>query len=254
MTPGFAMLCDKAWRESRARFALSVVVLGGLCAGLILFHAMFRARLRALGGDDAGFDAYVYARIYGGLARAVFVVLVVVLGLGGLQRERAARTIGFSLALPVRRRDHVAAHAAVGLVEVAALALLPALLVPACAAAVGERVELAQALGFAALWLAIGAVMFAASVAISAVVRGDYAAMILALVALRVVPMALARVPVDGPWQLDRVMNGRGMPYFDAATLRLIGLPGWIVLGAAAFTAALLAIAMRALARERFFE
>lgn len=49
-------------------------------------------------------------------------------------------------------------------------------------------------------------------------------------------------------------MNGRDMPYFDAATLRLIGLPGWIVLGAAGLTAALQAIAMRALARERSFE
>lgn len=253
MRRGFAMLCAKAWRESRGRFAISALVIGGLCALLIVFQAFFRARMVELGATATSYGVYVHGRIYGGVVRSFFVILAILLGLGGFSRERTQRTIGFSLALPVRRLDHLTARAAVGLGELVALAALAALVVPVCSAAIGERYPVAQAIGFALLWLAIGAVMFAASVAISVMVRSEYAALAVALVLLRAVPLALASLPGVGRWivQPDRLMSGRGMEYFDATAGRLTGIPWPVVAGAAGLTAALVAIAARITERER---
>lgn len=253
---GFAMLCAKAWRESRNRFVISAILVGGLCAGLILLHELFRARMIAAGAAPVSFAAYSYSRIYGGVVRSLFVILVILLGLGGLQRERAERTIGFSLALPVRRIDHVLARVTVGLGQLVVLAALPVLLVPACAAAVGEHVAVGQAAQFAVLWLAVGGVAFAASVVVSVVVRGDYAALAVAMVILRVLPLVLASVPIVRAWtvQPDRLMSGRGMSYFDARALQLIAMPWPVITGALALAVGLLAIAARVTARDRFFE
>lgn len=52
------------------------------------------------------------------------------------------------------------------------------------------------------------------------------------------------------PVQPDRLMTGRGMDYFDAATGLLTGVPWLVIAGAAGLTAALLAIAARVTARE----
>jgi hypothetical protein len=59
----------------------------------------------------------------------LFQLMVIFLELGGLFRERAHHTAVFTPALPVSRVQLVAAHAAVGLAEMAVLALLPALLI-----------------------------------------------------------------------------------------------------------------------------
>src|SRR5258707_719664 len=101
--PGRALraLCAKAWSESRGRFVVSAVVIAGLCAALLVFQTMFRARMLEIGGRDAGYTAYAYARIYGGVVRSIFLILAILLGLGGLARERSHGTIGFTLALPV---------------------------------------------------------------------------------------------------------------------------------------------------------
>lgn len=256
MTRGFAMLCAKAWRESRQRFAISALLVGGLCAGLVLFHQLFQERMAAAGSPMTSFAAYAYGRIYGSVVRSLFVILAILLGLGGLSREATERTIGFTLALPVRRIDHVLARAAVGLGQVAALAALPIGLVPGCAALVGERFAIAQAAQFALLWLAVGAAAFAASFVVSVVVRGDHAALAVAMVALRIVPLVLARLPLVGRWQLspDRLMSGRGMSYFDAAAQQLIAIPWSVIAGALAVALTLLAIAAQVTARDRFLQ
>jgi hypothetical protein len=79
-------------------------------------------------------------------------MLAPVLGFGGLQRERAHGSASFTLALPVSRLALIAARAAVGLLEILALALLPVILVPALSKFVGEAYPLSQALEFSLLW------------------------------------------------------------------------------------------------------
>jgi hypothetical protein len=51
-------------------------------------------------------------------------------GLGGLQRERTHNTAGFTLALPVSPFRVVGIQVMAGMVELALLALIPAILIP----------------------------------------------------------------------------------------------------------------------------
>src|SRR5262245_65164347 len=121
------MLWYKAWRESRVRFILSAAVLTFLSVGL-----MYRAQTAFPPPDrpDLPYSAWVWANIYGNLNPTIFVILVMVLGLGGLQRERPVGTAPFTLTLPVTRIRLVIVRAAVGLLQVVILSLIPAMLVP----------------------------------------------------------------------------------------------------------------------------
>jgi hypothetical protein len=229
------MLVWKAWRDSRGRFAIGAALIAALCIVLVGFEAELRRRM--VTPHPLTFDAYVYSRIYAGLVRTVFMILAVVLGLRG--RE----VLGFTLALPVRRIDLSTSRACVGLVEISVLAAIPAVLVPLCAALAGETYPCTQTLEFAMLWAGGGVLLFATGMVVSAVVHNEYAAIALAVVAVRLLP---------GPLGLDRAMSGRGMTYFDAHTSLLVGSTPWLViLTIAALSCALLALAAWITARER---
>jgi hypothetical protein len=188
------------------------------------------------------------------VGRAMFWLVAVVLGLGGLWRERAHDTIGFTLALPVHRVHHAVARAAVGLLEVAALALIPVAIVPACSALIGESYPLTQALGFALLWIAVGSAVFAISFLVSVLVRGDYVALAVAVFAMRLVPGALAKLPGLASLDVHNIMTGRGMAYFDPRRAELIAAPWLAALATAAVAVAILALAIRITRRQRFHE
>src|SRR5262245_47465636 len=121
------MLWYKAWRESRVRFLLSAAVMIFLCLSL-----MNRARTGFPPAErpDLPYSAWVWANIYGNLNPTVFVILVMIIGLGGLQRERPVGTAPFTLTLPVTRVRLVFVRAAMGLIQVAVLSLIPVMLVP----------------------------------------------------------------------------------------------------------------------------
>ena len=249
----WAMLGYKAWHESRARFVLGAAVLGAVCVAFVVFQA----ELRLMGATEAPastYGGYVYLRIYQSVGRALFWLLAVVLGLGGLWRERAHDTIGFTLALPVHRAHHAVARAAVGLAEVFALALIPVAIVPACSAMIGESYPLAQALGFALLWIAVGSAVFAVSFLVSVLVRSDYVALAVAVLTMRLVPGALAKLPGLASVDVHSVMTGRGMAYFDPRRAQLIAAPWLAALATVSVALALLALAIRIASRQRLLE
>jgi len=243
----------KAWRESRARFAISAVTLAALCVTFIAFQAELRRLMGATTAPANTYAGYVYLRIYATVSRGLFVLLAVVLALGGLARERAHGSLGFTLALPVRRTDHAIVRAAIGVLELTALAVIPAVLVPGCSALVGEHYPIVQALGFALLWIAGGSVMFAVSFAISVIIENDYAALAIAVLSVRLLPAMLARIPGLNrlPIQLHDLMSGRGMAYFDPARAELTSVPWAVVAGAAVVATCLLVAAVRITDRER---
>src|SRR5215471_21782384 len=121
------MLWYKAWRESRVRFLLTLAVWSFLCVGL-----MYRARTGFPPPErpDLPYSAWVWSNIFGNMNPTVFVILVMILGLGGLQRERPVGTAAFTLSLPVRRVRLVLVRAAAGIIQMMLLAFIPALLIP----------------------------------------------------------------------------------------------------------------------------
>ena len=145
------MLWYKAWRESRTRFLLSAVTIAGLSAGFVVFH---RAAAE-ISDKPLTYMEYIWRIVYKGYLRELYVLLALLLGVGGLLRERDFGTAGFTLALPVSRL-----RAAVGLAQVAVLSLLPALVIPSLSPFIGQIYPWPQALQFARLWGAGGALIF----------------------------------------------------------------------------------------------
>ena len=141
------MLGYKAWRESRTRFAITAATLVGFC----LFAVLFRKQNQASGGlvipvlRSSVFSERVYDLVYDGTAKGMFAILTIFLGLGGLLRERRNRTAIFTLSLPVSRFRLIRTRMIVGLSEMAALSLLPAVLIPSLSKFVHESYPLAEA-------------------------------------------------------------------------------------------------------------
>ncbi|HYZ86388.1 MAG TPA: ABC transporter permease subunit [Bryobacteraceae bacterium] len=241
------MLYYKAWLESRTRFLIGLGVIAALCLGLVLFHELFRSRMPTTGGMIS-YPDYIYLRVYGGFVRGIFLFVALVLGLGGLNSERARNTLTFTLALPVRRGYLLATRAITGLAEVALVALLPALLIPGLSAGIGQSYLWSQSFSFFVLWVAIGWAVFAAAFLASCLLENDYSALTTAIIAFYFYPLVVARTPFLRPYPLHihYIMNGTGMPYFDARSHLFIGPMPWTILSCVTLVSfILLALAAR---------
>jgi ABC-2 type transport system permease protein len=227
----------KAWRESRARFLSSAVILAVYCAS-----AVNRARLDFPPRYEPllPYTTFIWRNIYNGPDTLMLVVVTLVLGLGGLMRERASGTAAFTLALPVGRLSLITSRAGVGLLETIGLATIPAWIVPALSSRIGHVYPVDQAWLFAGLFAIAGLVWFAAGFAMSVLLDGEHTATAGCLL----LPFVyLGAVNVAGVNRLSavnvfNVMNGRGLPGFDAAT-SLLGRPiPWTTLTAILIEAA----------------
>jgi hypothetical protein len=164
------MLWYKAWRETRARFLLSFLVLTALC-----LYAVFFPQTK-LDGRHIDYHGSVYKIIYFGFAKGVFCMLLLFLGLGGLRRELANHTASFTLALPIGRLHLMAVPLALGVIEMAVLSLLPAFLLPLLSTLVQQSYPVSEALQFSVLWLGFGSPIFAAAFFFSVIASSEWVA------------------------------------------------------------------------------
>jgi ABC-2 type transport system permease protein len=219
------MLWYKAWRESQGTFLLSVAAISLLC----VTFAFLRKEASAISDEPLSYAVYIWKTVYRGYLREMFVILALLLGMGGLMRERDNGTAGFTVTLPVSRRRLVMVRAATGLLEVLGLALLPALLIPGLSAVTGESYPYAQAWQFALLWVVGGAFIFMIGFLSSCIFAGPYTPPIAGFLALMVYSF-LSDLPIMERYSLDvhDLMSGTGRPWFELSTARLIGPAPWI--------------------------
>jgi ABC-2 type transport system permease protein len=175
------MLWYKAWRESRTRFLLSAVTIAGLCVLFVLIQSDARA---SMDSEPLTYVGYIWRIIYKGYLRELFILLVLLLGAGGLLRERAYGTASYTLALPISRWRTVVARAVTGVLEVVVLSVLPALVIPALSPVVHQSYPWSQALQFSLLWSVAGALIFSVGFLFSVVFGGEYSAPVVAFVVL----------------------------------------------------------------------
>ena len=204
------MLLYKAWRESRLGFLLSISAFAVICTLLCLFP---RTDLQ---------EKYSYTQTifltYAGILRNIFLLLTILLGLGGFLRERSYGTIAFTLTLPVRRFLFIFARAVVGFAELSALALVPAFLLPIFAVwSHHSYPSIPQALKFAVLWTGCGTIFFAFGLLLSTFVPGDYPAAAACLISLFAYLIVLEFAPLEKfpSFDLYNVMAAWHMPYFS---------------------------------------
>jgi ABC-2 type transport system permease protein len=247
------MLWYKAWRESRVRFLLSAAVMIFLCLSL-----MNRARTGFPPPErpDLPYSAWVWANIYGNLNPTVFVILVMILGLGGLQRERPVGTAPFTLTLPVTRVRLVFVRAAMGLIQVAVLSLIPVMLVPTLSPLIARQsYPVIQALQFALLFMTWGAVAFAVGFVWSSVFGGEFtgtALCVITPVVYRILVSNSSRLQSFPAFNYASFMSG--LPYILSPVKDLIvkPLPWTTLAGLAAVTIALITCAARITHQQDF--
>jgi ABC-2 type transport system permease protein len=131
--------------------------------------------------EEMSYALYIWLSLSHGYLQFLWVIAAVILGLGGLIREEAAGSSGFSLALPVTRRTHVLARAVVGVSESILLGFIPGLMVVVLSPFIGRSYPLSQALLFAGILVSAGLVFYALGFLLSHVFRGEYAAPAVAL-------------------------------------------------------------------------
>lgn len=165
------MIWRKAWNESRFRFFLGLAILSMLCLTAILRAPHFpRPPFLA----ETWYTNSVWGGVYSNLGPVLFMATSILLGLGGLHRERALGTVLFTLALPVSRTQLIAVRAAVGLIEMAALAMVPVVLLPVLSPIlVGQSYPVASPLAFSLIFIAWGSVAFSIGFLISTLVAGE---------------------------------------------------------------------------------
>jgi ABC-2 type transport system permease protein len=251
------MLWYKAWIESRTRFTLIAVALTLFCAGVVLFHGQVEPLLTdALHGlRSRTFSEHVYRLVYSGTAKGMFAILVIFLGLGGLCRERTHGTAIFTLALPATRFQMVVAQMAVGLLELAVLSLLPALLIPPLSALVHQYYPFMQALHFGVLWFCCGSIIFAVSFFLSVILAGEYTAPVACFLILILNAGVSSWSPIRD-WRLNLMwtMGDFNTMHWDPGLNLLVSAPlPWARLAAIMFvTLCLLAAAVRSIRKQDF--
>jgi ABC-2 type transport system permease protein len=223
------MLWQKAWAESRVRFLIAFAVMAAATAGAVLFNESLRSYFaQRLTAFDT-YSGFIYRIAFQGFARTLFLTFCFMLGMGGLLREREVGTAAFTLALPVSRLRLIVTRAAVGWLELAALACAPSLVVLSLSPVVGQSYPAGQALQFSMLWIAGGSAMFAVAFLASCVLAGEYTAFIVAWIVFFGHTVTTQYVRLTHPalnaylFTLQEIMSGFRMPYFDPQTHLLIG-------------------------------
>lgn len=77
------MLWYKMWRESRVRFAISAVALLWMCGAVVLLQQQVRAHA----DEPLSYVRYIWHAVYKANALDLYILLVIVLGLGGVRSE-----------------------------------------------------------------------------------------------------------------------------------------------------------------------
>ena len=174
------MLFYKAWRESRIRFLMCAGAVTLLCV-MVLVRA--RTQFPVPNNPNIPYTAFVWVNTFAGPViggNAVgFTYMALLLGLGGLQRERSARTSPFTLALPLTRSRLVATRALVGVLELIVIAAIPVVLIPTLSPWIaGRPYPVEQAALHTSLFLAWGTVWYAVGLCWSIVLSGEFAPVI----------------------------------------------------------------------------
>jgi ABC-type transport system involved in multi-copper enzyme maturation permease subunit len=179
------------------------------------------------------YDGYVWMQWFNKNLLMAWVVFAILIGVGGVVTESSRGTALFTLSLPVTRRRLLFSRAATGATELAALALLPSLLIPLLSPIIGESYSLARVIIYALMIIAGGLVFFAFSILLSTIFTDQVKPIIIGLgaaFALTTVSFFFKRL---APYNVFNIMSGDS--YFRTGELPLAGLAGSLMVAAAMF-------------------
>lgn len=180
-------LYAKAWLETRSRFFTALVATLAVCAFWTLGHSWIEAQwqrdliehpdrnyapwfLRAM----KDYPFYLWHFVYAEMFQKIWVILAVLLGIGGLSREAAHGSAGFTLSLPVSRLRIFATRASVAVAELFAMAVVALLAIVAGSRIMSLPYPVDHGVSHLAVMFFGGLVFLAASLCLTEFVEGEH--------------------------------------------------------------------------------
>ena len=163
------MLWYKAWLETRSRFLASLATLT-LFSGIFVHHAQTLVRPEW----KSDFNRLLFVNQQ--FLVIMWVLAVVLLGMGGIVREKAVGTSSLTLSLPVSRVRLLGVRVATGILQAIVLAVVPWGAVFFVSTFAGKPILANQVLSYVLLLVGGGIVYFAMAILVSSLVTGEYTA------------------------------------------------------------------------------
>ncbi len=251
------MLWHKSWLETRWRFLIGLALL--ICsASATVFTYPKVLELMPLVPANAGgelgrriresaeiastFRGFVWLDWFRQNHSQLATLFAILLGSAGLLSSSGGAL--FTLSLPVSRRRLLAVRAATGLAELFLLALLPSLLIPILAPAIGQSYGVGSALIHALCLFFAAAVLYNLAFLFSTIFPDAWRPVLFAIAAAMLLAF-VDRVLRSSTLNLYRVMSAES--YFRHGEVPWIGL-----VASGAIAAALYSLAVANLARRDF--
>jgi ABC-2 type transport system permease protein len=236
------VLWYKAWLETRARFLTSL-------ATLVIFCAVFVGHAQSLIRPQWKSDFNRLLFVNQQFVVIIWVLAVVLLGMGGIVREKVIGTSSLTLSFPVSRARLLSIRVGMGVLQAVALAVVPWITVCVVLWLAGKPFGIDQIGSYVLLLIGGGLVYFAMAVLVSSLIAGEYTAPALAI------GLALLSAIVFDAWfrrfNLWRLVTGDLS--IDRSTFLLsrhLPLPGLV---ASLLVAVLLVLASISIVRRRDF-
>lgn len=163
------MLWYKAWLETRSRFLVCLATLT-IFGGIFVHHA--QALVRPEWKSDFNRLLFVNQQFL----VIMWVLAVVLLGMGGIVREKAVGTSSLTLSLPVSRVRLMGVRVAMGILQAVVLAVVPWVAVFLVSIFARKPILVNQVLSYVLLLAGGGLVYFAMAILVSSLVAGEYTA------------------------------------------------------------------------------
>lgn len=231
------MLWHKAWLETRSRFFAGLAIITLMACGAVFTYPKVQSLMPQLSTVDPGtalgrtileaaqlsrdYRGFIWSQWYRENLPEVWTIFAVLLAAGSPLAPGTKGSL-FTLTLPVSRAGVLRVRAAVGLAELLAIAIVPALVIVLASPAVGQRYALADVAVHSLCLFVAGTVFYGLSFLLSAVLDDLWRPLLGALA----IACALALVELlpsgSSTFGLYRVMSGE--VYFRSGVLPWVGL------------------------------
>jgi hypothetical protein len=255
------MLWYKSWLDTRWRFLIGFFILLVMACGT-LFDYLATMKLMPLAKsiDVSGelgrrlketieiereFRGFVWVQWFRQNLSQVGTLFAILIGSGGVLSRTAGAAL-FTLSLPVTRRELLGSRAATGLAELLALAVVPSLLIPLAAPAIGQSYSVVDSLVHGLCMFAAAAVFFSLAVLLSTMFDDLWRPLLIACAVALVIgtiELVAGNLAPFGTFGIFHVMSAES--YFRSGSIPWLGLLTMSLVTAGMLYAATVSIAQR---------
>lgn len=255
------MIWYKSWLDTRSRFLVGFVLLVLSACGAVFYYPQvlkllpmastietsgeLGRRIREGVALSSNYRGYLWSQWIRQSMTNLSTLFAVLLGSGGLLSRASGDSALFALSMPISRDRVLGVRAATGLAELAAMTLVPALLVPLLSPGVGQSYSPVDALVHGACLFVAAATFFSLALLLSTVFTDFWRPLLIACGVAIALSLYEAVLRGQSSYGIFHVMTGED--YFRTGRLPWLGL-----FASATASTAMLYTATRTLARQDF--